>query len=58
MTINKQKLLFNLESNFLKSNTPNFFIGDTVKLGLKIQEGEKTRIQNYESVIISKKILV
>ncbi len=42
MTINKQKLLFKLESNFLKSNTPNFFIGDTVKLGLKIQEGEKT----------------
>lgn len=55
MTINNQKLLLKLESNFLKPNIPNFFIGDTVKLGLKIQEGEKTRIQNYEGVIISKK---
>ena len=58
MSIKKQELLSKLESNYLKSNPPNFFIGDTVKLGLKIQEGEKTRIQNYESVIISKKILV
>ena len=55
MTINNQKLLFKLESDYLKLNIPNFFIGDTVKLGLKIQEGEKTRIQNYEGVIISKK---
>ena len=55
MSIKKQELLFKLESNYLKSNIPNFFIGDTVKLGLKIQEGEKTRIQNYEGVIISKK---
>ena len=55
MTIKKQELLSKLESNYLKSNLPNFFIGDTVKLGLKIQEGEKTRIQNYEGVIISKK---
>ena len=55
MSINNQKLLFKLESNYLKSNIPNFFIGDTVRLGLKIQEGEKTRIQSYEGVIISKK---
>jgi large subunit ribosomal protein L19 len=55
MSIKKQELLSKLESNYLKSNLPNFFIGDTVKLGLKIQEGEKTRIQNYEGVIISKK---
>ena len=55
MSIKKQELLSKLESNYLKPNLPNFFIGDTVKLGLKIQEGEKTRIQNYEGVIISKK---
>ena len=30
-------------------------IGDTVKLGIKIEEGEKTRIQFYEGVTISKK---
>lgn len=36
MSIKKQELLSKLESNYLKSNLPNFFIGDTVKLGLKI----------------------
>jgi large subunit ribosomal protein L19 len=34
---------------------PNIRIGDTLKLGIEIKEGEKTRVQAYEGVVISKK---
>jgi len=30
-------------------------VGDLIKLGIKIQEGQKTRIQFYEGIVISKK---
>jgi large subunit ribosomal protein L19 len=32
---------------------PNFGPGDTVKLGIEIKEGNKTRIQYFEGVIIA-----
>ncbi|MBI3559401.1 50S ribosomal protein L19 [Candidatus Gottesmanbacteria bacterium] len=31
----------------------NFRVGDTVKVGQKIKEGEKTRVQNFEGVVIA-----
>ena len=34
---------------------PTFTSGDTVKVGYKITEGERTRIQNYEGVVIARK---
>ena len=34
---------------------PSFGSGDTVKVGYKITEGERTRIQNYEGVVIARK---
>ena len=34
---------------------PEFVAGDTIKVGYKITEGERTRIQNYEGVVISRK---
>ena len=34
---------------------PDFAAGDTIKVGYKITEGERTRIQNYEGVVISRK---
>ena len=34
---------------------PSFSSGDTAKVGYKITEGERTRIQNYEGVVISRK---
>ena len=34
---------------------PEFAAGDTIKVGYKITEGERTRIQNYEGVVISRK---
>jgi len=34
---------------------PDFTSGDTIKVGYKITEGERTRIQNYEGVVIARK---
>ena len=34
---------------------PSFRAGDTLKLGVEIKEGEKTRVQNFEGVVIALK---
>ena len=34
---------------------PEFFAGDTIKIGVKIAEGKRTRIQYFEGVCIAKK---
>ena len=39
----------------LGKTIPDFASGDTVKVGYKITEGERTRIQNYEGVVIARK---
>jgi large subunit ribosomal protein L19 len=39
----------------MKAEVPSFEIGDTVKVGYKIIEGGKERIQNFEGVVIAKK---
>ena len=53
--LNIQKTINNIENNFLKKNLPILNIGDNVKIGVKIIEGNKERIQFYEGTIIAKK---
>ena len=38
-----------------KKKIPEFFAGDTVKVGVRIVEGKKERIQYFEGVCIAKK---
>jgi large subunit ribosomal protein L19 len=54
-TIKNQLLIQKIESYFLKKNLPLIKTGDSVKLNIKIQEGEKIRLQAYEGIVISKK---
>ena len=42
-----------IESENLKKDVPEFNIGDTVKVFVKIKEGDKERIQAYEGVVIA-----
>lgn len=44
-----------IEKENMKENMPEINIGDTVKVGVKIKEGEKSRIQAYEGVVIARK---
>lgn len=36
-------------------NVPEFRAGDTLRVAVKIQEGDKSRIQNFEGVCISRR---
>lgn len=38
----------------LKSDTPQFEIGDSVKVSIKIKEGDKERIQVYAGTVIAR----
>jgi len=53
--LNSQKTINDLEKNFVKKNLPIISIGDNVKIGVKIIEGNKERIQFYEGTVIAKK---
>ena len=39
----------------IKPNVPEFRVGDTVKVDVKIVEGKRSRIQAYEGVVVAKK---
>ncbi len=39
----------------LNPSVPEFRVGDTVNVGVRIIEGKKERIQAYEGVVISRK---
>ena len=39
----------------MKENAPEICIGDTVKVHVRIQEGDKSRIQVFEGTVIAKK---
>ncbi len=53
--LNPQKTIKDVENQFLKTNIPTLLIGDNVKIGVKIIEGNKERVQFYEGTIIAKK---
>ena len=54
-SLNAQQTINNINTNFLKNNLPVISIGDNIKVGVKIIEGNKERIQFYEGTVISKK---
>ena len=53
--LNSQKIIQSIENNFIKKNLPILKIGDNVKIGVKIIEGTRERVQFYEGTIIAKK---
>lgn len=48
-----KNLLKDIESSQLKSNFPVFGVGDTVRVNVKIKEGDKERVQAFEGVVIA-----
>ena len=44
-----------IEKEQLRSDITSFNIGDTVRVMVKVKEGDKERIQAYEGVVIAKK---
>jgi large subunit ribosomal protein L19 len=50
-----QETIKKVEKNFLRKDLPVIQIGDNVKIGVKIVEGNKERVQYYEGTILAKK---
>ena len=38
---------------FIRDDIPSFRTGDTISIGVKVIEGGKTRIQNFEGIVIA-----
>ena len=47
--------LDNVEKTQLRENIPAFQSGDTVKVHVRIQEGNKERLQIFEGIVIARK---
>ena len=54
-TLSPSNLIKEFESEQLKKELPEIYVGDTVKVGVKITEGNKERVQPYEGVVIAKR---
>ena len=54
-TLSSSNLIKEFENEQLKKELPEIYVGDTVKVGVKITEGNKERVQPYEGVVIAKR---
>lgn len=50
-----QQIIDHVESKYRKAKLPEFRVGDTVDVHVKIMEGNKTRIQVFNGVVIGRK---
>jgi len=48
-------LIEEFENEQIKKELPEIYVGDTVKVGVRITEGNKERVQPYEGVVIAKR---
>ena len=48
------ELIKQIEAEQLKSDIPQFNVGDTVRVYAKVVEGSKERIQMFEGIVIKK----
>ncbi len=50
-----EEIIKSIEAEYLKTDLPVIHVGDTIKVGVKIIEGGKERVQPYEGVVIAKR---
>ncbi len=50
-----EEIIRSIEAEQIKSDLPTIYIGDQVRVGVRIQEGGKERVQNYEGVVIARR---
>ncbi|WP_017324983.1 50S ribosomal protein L19 [Synechococcus sp. PCC 7336] len=48
-----QEIIRSIEAEQTKDNLPTIYVGDTVKVGVRIREGGKERVQPYEGTVIA-----
>ena len=50
-----QQLIKEITAAYMKNDLPEFRPGDTVKVSVKIKEGDRERIQLFEGLVIKKR---
>ncbi|NJP04279.1 MAG: 50S ribosomal protein L19 [Chloroflexaceae bacterium] len=50
-----QQLLTEIEQRQFRSDIPEFRVGDTVRVGVKVVEGSRERVQQFEGVVIRRR---
>ena len=55
MDRSKLEIVHRLEGDYLKDNLPEFRAGDTVKVHVRVTEGQKERIQVFQGVVIGRR---
>lgn len=50
-----QEILRYIEKRQFKQEIPEFRVGDTVRVGVKVVEGSRERVQDFEGVVISRR---
>ena len=48
-----QNIINEFQNQYLKKSLPNIEVGDNIKVGVKIIEGNKERVQFYEGTVIA-----
>ncbi|HHO56746.1 MAG TPA: 50S ribosomal protein L19, partial [Trueperaceae bacterium] len=55
MKYNKGAIMRSIENAYIKDDLPTFDTGDTVRIDYRVTEGNRSRIQAFEGVVISRK---
>lgn len=55
MKYNKGAIMRSIEQPFVRDDHPEFETGDTVRVDYKVVEGNRSRIQAFEGVVIARK---
>ena len=55
MKYNKGAIMRSIEQPFLRHDIPQFDSGDTIRVDYKVVEGNRSRIQAFEGVVIARK---
>lgn len=48
-------IIAEIEKEYMKSDVPQFEVGDTVRVSVKVKEGNRERLQAFEGIVIAKK---
>ncbi|MBI5682574.1 MAG: 50S ribosomal protein L19 [Deltaproteobacteria bacterium] len=48
-------IIESIEKDYLRTDIPELRIGDTARVNVRIKEGEKERVQQFEGIVISKR---
>lgn len=51
----QHQIIQEIESRHLRSDVPEFRVGDTVRVSVKVVEGSRERLQDFEGVVIRRR---